>query len=65
MFVSTLHFIILNNLFERESYKYFLVYMVKFITERLTAGKKKKTTTGIILNMFSRETNHHKYRNRR
>ena len=32
-----------------------LVHMVKFITERLNAGKKKKATTGIILNMFSSE----------
>ena len=40
MFVTIIHFIILNNLFERECYWYCFVHMIKFITERANCGKK-------------------------
>ena len=42
MFVTIIHFIILNNLFGRESYWYCLVHMIKFITERANYGQKKQ-----------------------
>ena len=42
MFVTMIHFIILNNLFGRESYWYCLVHMIKFITERANYGQKKQ-----------------------